>query len=194
VILYDNELDADAYPVRLLLSLLGLDFERVIIDSSPRALRGHGPRGPVLSAGEERVVGAAAVLRFIARRHAPGWLPDMRGPGEHWLAACTSPRFAPRQARLLALFTAEGPPPGLVKEAAARLKEMDDELTLSEFDGRPWLAGEWPTIADLAAFAPAALSGDYGVEHDPFPALRRWIARLRALPGFIPMAGIPQYY
>jgi glutathione S-transferase len=193
VILYDNDLDADAYPVRLLLSLLGLGCERVIIDSSPLALRGHGPRGPVLDDDGARIIGAAAVLRHLAARHAPEWLPASPGLGDPWLSALTSPRFAPRQARLLALFTVEGPPPGLVEEAAYRLQELDDHLTLGEFDGHLWFAGKRPTIVDLAAFGPVALSNDYGVEHDAFPALRRWIRRVRALPGFIPMPGIPQF-
>ena len=192
MILYDNELDADAYPVRLLLVAAGLDCERVTIDSSPLALRGHGPRGPVLEDGGARVLGAASVLRHLAARYTPEWLPA--GPGDPWLANLTSPRFAPRQARLLALFTAEGPPPGLIEEAAGRLQDLDDHLTLGELEGRPWLAGDRPTIVDLAAFGPAALSYDYGVEHDAFPALRRWISRVRALPGFIPMPGVPQFY
>jgi glutathione S-transferase len=190
VILYDNDLDADAYPVRLLLSVLALPCDRVVIDSSPLALRGHGPRGPVLEDDGTRAVGAAAVLRHLAAQYAPNWLPPS---GDSLLPALTSPRFAPRQARLLALFTAEGPPLGLVEEAAYRLQDLDDHLTLGEFDGRPWFAGERPTITDLAAFGPAALSNDYGVEHDAFPALRRWIRRVRALPGFVPMPGVPQY-
>ena len=194
MILYDNELDADAYPVRLLLSVLRLAHERVIIDSSPAALRGHGPRGPVLDDEGTRVTGAAAVLRPLAARYAPGWLPATPGPGDSWLSPLTSPRFAPRQARLLALFTVAGAPPGLVEEAAHRLQDMDDHLTLAEFDGWPWFTGQRPTIVDVAAFAPAALSTDYGVEHDGYPALRRWIRRVRALPGFVPMPGIPEFY
>jgi glutathione S-transferase len=105
MILYDNEPDADAYPVRLLLSVLGLSYQRELIDSSPLALRGHGPRGPVLDADGTRVTGAAAVLRHLATRYAPQWLPASPGPCDSWLAPLTSPRFAPRQARLLALFT-----------------------------------------------------------------------------------------
>jgi len=194
VILHDNDLDADAYPVRLLLALLGLGYERVTIDSSPSALRGHGPRGPVLTDGDTSAVGAAAVLRHLAARHAPEWLPPLRGPGDSWLSSLTSPRFAPRQARLLALFTTEGPPPGLVEEAALRLQDMDDYLTIAEFDGQLWFAGERPTIVDVAAFAVAGLSNDYGVEHDAYPALRRWIKRFRAIGGFIPMPGVPQFY
>lgn len=44
-------------------------------------------------------------------------LPASPGPGDSWLAPLTSPRFASRQARLLALFTTEDAPPGLVEEA-----------------------------------------------------------------------------
>ena len=194
MILYDSDLDADAYPVRLLLSLLNLGCERVIADSSPLALRGHGPRGPVLDDGGVRVVGAAAVLRHLAACHAPDWLPRSPGPVDSLFTSLTSPRFAPRQARLLALFTAEGAPPGLVEEATRWLQDLDDQVTLGEFDGHLWFAGKRPTIVDLAAFGPAALSADYGVEQDPFPALRRWIRRVRALPGFVPMPGVPQFY
>jgi len=193
MILYDNMLDADAYPVRMLLSALALDCDRVTIDSSPLALRGHGPRGPVLEDGDDRVTGAAAVLRHLAARYGPQWLPASPGPGDSWLPALTSPRFAPRQARLLALYTEAGAPPGLVEEAGLRIQDMDDQLTMAEFDGQHWFAGDRPTIVDLAAFGPAALSGDYGVEHDPFPALRRWITRVRALPGFTPMPGVSPF-
>jgi glutathione S-transferase len=146
----------------------------------------------VLEDGDARVIGAAAVLRHLAAHYAPGWLSA--SSGDSLLLTLTSPRFAPRQARLLALFTPEGPPPGLVEEAAHRLQDLDDHLTLGEFDGQQWFAGDQPTIVDLAAFGPAALSNDYGVEQDPFPALRRWIRRVRALPGFIPMPGVPQFY
>lgn len=194
MILYDNDLDADAYPVRLLLAQLGLGYQRMTIDSSPLALRGHGPRGPVLEDGDARAVGTAAVLRHLAARYDPCWLPPSPGPGDSWFSSLTSPRFAPRQARLLALFTTEGPPPGLVEEAAHRLQDMDDHLTLAELDGQLWFAGERPTIVDAAAFAVAGLSNDYGVEHDAYPALRRWIRRFRALGGFMPMPGVPQFY
>jgi glutathione S-transferase len=134
------------------------------------------------------------VLRHLAARYDPAWLPAAPGSGDSCLSSLTSPRFAPRQARLLALFTTEGPSPGLVEEAAHRLQDLDDHLTLAELDGQLWFAGARPTIVDVAAFAVAGLSYDYGVEHDAYPALRRWIRRFRALGGFIPMPGVPQFY
>jgi glutathione S-transferase len=43
-------------------------------------------------------------------------------------------------------------------------------------------------------FPAIALSRDFGVDHDEFAALRRWMSRVRSLPGFITMPGIPAYY
>ena len=185
-------LDADAYPVRLLLSALGLRLRpghhRLLAAGAarPRARADRCSR-----TASARVVGAAAVLRHLAARHAPDWRPASPGPGDSWLATLTSPRFAPRQARLLALFTEAGAPPGLVEEAALRLQDLDDHLTLGEFDGQPCVRRRRPTIVDVAAFGPVSLSSDYGVEHDAYPALRRWITRFRAPPGFLPMPGDP---
>ena len=43
-------------------------------------------------------------------------------------------------------------------------------------------------------FPAFALSRDFGIDHDAFPALRRWARRLRRLPGFVTMPGIPDYH
>jgi glutathione S-transferase len=46
----------------------------------------------------------------------------------------------------------------------------------------------------VALFPLFALSRDFGIDHDEFPGLRRWIRRFRALDGFITMPGIPDYH
>jgi glutathione S-transferase len=46
----------------------------------------------------------------------------------------------------------------------------------------------------VVLFPSIALSRDFGVEHDEYPALRRWMRRLRGLDGFIVMPGIPEFY
>jgi glutathione S-transferase len=189
--LYDNDLDPGAYTARLMLSLLGLPCQRVLVDRFPG---NEDPPVPVLEDGGARPRGTAAVLTHLAARYAPGWLPADPAAGDSWLSSLTDGGACLSQARLLALFTAGGPRAGLVAEAARSLREMDDHLTMAELDGISWFAGSRPSIVDVAAFAPACLSTDYGVEHDAFPALRRWIRRFRALPGFITMPGIPQFY
>ncbi|MBX9607141.1 MAG: hypothetical protein K2Y51_13035 [Gammaproteobacteria bacterium] len=57
-----------------------------------------------------------------------------------------------------------------------------------------WPCGR-PTIADVAVFPYIALAPMGGIDLAPYPAVLAWIARVRALPGFIPIAGLddPRY-
>jgi glutathione S-transferase len=51
----------------------------------------------------------------------------------------------------------------------------------------PFLAGEQPTIADLALYAYIARAPEGGVALDEHAAVSGWLARLEALPRFVPM-------
>ena len=55
------------------------------------------------------------------------------------------------------------------------------EQHLSERDSP---AGEHPTIADLACHSYVAVAAEGGISLSPYPAIRRWTARIAALPGF----------
>ncbi len=66
-------------------------------------------------------------------------------------------------------------------------------MTRRGFEGGAWFVGEDPTLADVALFPSIALSRDLGIDHEAYPALRRWMRRVRHLDGFIVMPGIPQY-
>lgn len=89
-------------------------------------------------------------------------------------------------------WRAGGPWLELAKHLPSRalFRQMDEHLWFAELEGPGWLCGAHPTIADLACFPAVALSESAGLSHLPFPALRRWIDRLRQLPGFVPMPGI----
>ena len=67
-------------------------------------------------------------------------------------------------------------------------------MTAREFDRAAWFAGDKPSLADLALFPAIALSRDFGVEHEAYPALRRWMRRVRTIQGFMTMPGIPDYH
>ena len=41
------------------------------------------------------------------------------------------------------------------------------------------------TVADVAAFPALSQCGDGGISLDEYPAIRAWIERMRALPGFV---------
>jgi len=55
---------------------------------------------------------------------------------------------------------------------------------------RLWLELDRPTIADIAVFPFVALAGDGGIDLAPYPHVRAWIARIQALPGYVPMKGL----
>jgi len=83
---------------------------------------------------------------------------------------------------------------GIQRSIRDRVMVMEDHLTRRRFEGSDWFVGASPTLADLALFPAIALSRDFDVDHDEYPALRRWMRRVRALPGFVTMPGIPDYH
>ena len=91
-------------------------------------------------------------------------------------------------------FDPQHPAADKVRAAAhAALRVLDDHLTDREIDTGtlgPWIVGDRPTIADVACFPYVALSGDGGVLHDDYHAVRRWMASVKRLPGFVVMPGI----
>lgn len=205
--LYDYELDENGYKVRLGLSMLGLPCERVAVDMFPGAeqtrppLIDLNPLGtlPILTDGSLTLREAEAILCYLARRHDPTgrWLPDDPAglaATMQWLTFAARDLHAATLARRVAMFDAPGDGPGLERAARAAFRVMEEHMTLRGLDGAAWFVGAQATLADLALFPAIALSRDVGIDHEPYPALRRWMRRLRALPGFLTMPGIPDYH
>jgi glutathione S-transferase len=59
------------------------------------------------------------------------------------------------------------------------LKELNALL-----DGRDWLVGAGPTIADVDIYGIAAYAPQAGMDLSSYPAVRKWMKRIEALPGF----------
>ena len=53
---------------------------------------------------------------------------------------------------------------------------------------RDWFVGDSVTLADIALYAYTHVAGDGGFKLEEYPAIRAWLARVEALPGYIPMA------
>lgn len=51
----------------------------------------------------------------------------------------------------------------------------------------PFLAGPLPTLADVALYAYTHVAGEGGYRLDEYPAVRTWLGRFAALPGFVGM-------
>lgn len=195
--LHDLELSGNCYKVRLFSALLGLDVEIVPVDfmggahKTPAFLE-KNPFGeiPVLEDGDFILRDSQAILVYLARKYGgETWLPtDPAGMAEVmiWLMAAENEiARGPNDARLHDKF---GFPIDVEKarENAARILGLM-EARLSKND---WLALDRPTIADIACMPYVALSHEGGVSLDPYPAIRAWIARIKALPGFVSMPAL----
>jgi len=196
LILYGTALSGHTHRVELFLHLLQLPYRRIdapaSVRQSPEFLR-MNPLGqiPVLQDGEHVLADSNAILVYLARRYAPGsgWLPDdpvHAAKVQRWLSlAAGEIAFGPARARFSARFGDTGMPPELMQRLAESvLRFMDAELGRQAF-----LAGEKPTLADLACYAYIAHAPEGGIALEPYPRVCDWIARVQALPHFVAMPG-----
>jgi glutathione S-transferase len=207
LLLYNYELDESCYKVRLALWLLSLEWQAVAVDVFPGKehltlpFLAMNPAGrlPILRDGGLTLHGPEAILAYLARAHdASGqWLPSDGAAFAvvmQWLNFSARDLDATIAARQHSLFDTPGDEAGLRAASLRALRIMDDHMTARGFSGAGWFAAPHATIADIALFPAFALSRDFGVDHDEYPALRRWARRFRALPGFKTMPGIPDYH
>lgn len=205
--LYDFELDENCYKVRMLLSVLGLPYRKIAVNMIPGrehlepALLKLNPRGslPILTDGAVVLSEAEAIMIYLARKYdrERGLLPaEPEGAGAvaMWMQFAIRDLHTAFLARRLALFDEPGDEAALGRAARRAFRLMEDHMAAREFDRAAWFVGDAPTLADLALFPAIALSRDLSVEHEAYPALRRWMRRVRGIPGFITMPGIPDYY
>ncbi len=187
-------LSGHCHRVELFLSLLKLPYERVDVDLAANAHKqpaflAMNPFGqvPVIQDGEITLADSNAILVYLASKYASGqWLP--RDPVaaaavQRWLSVAAGPlAFGPATARLATLFKA----PVNAEEAIARANKlfavMEAVLQTASF-----LAGDTPTIADIANYTYIAHAPEGNVSLHPYPSLRSWLQRIEALPGFVPM-------
>ncbi|MCJ2087813.1 glutathione S-transferase [Methylobacterium sp. E-005] len=196
--LYGLPLSGHSHRAALFLSLLGLPYRFVTVADrdQPEAaeLRRLNPLGqiPVLVDGPVVIADSNAILVYLAARYAPesGWMPnDPLGAAQvqRWLSvAAGEVRYGPALARLMVVFGAQADRAAVHATAARILTFMNDHLA-----GRPYLAADRATLADIACYSYVAHAPEGGVSLAPYPAVRAWLARVEALPGFVPMPASP---
>jgi glutathione S-transferase len=189
LVLYNYDLDENCYKVRL------------AIEQETPPFLAMNPMGtlPILKDGELTLSGAEAILAHLAWSHggAGRWLPaDGAGFARamQWLVFAAGELSVATRARAHALFGMPGDEAALRAGARRAIDAMEDAMTVNGFAGQDWFAGTAPTVADVALFPAFALSRDFGIDHDAYPALRKWARRFRAIPGFLTMPGIPDYH
>jgi glutathione S-transferase len=186
ITLYCATIDADCLAARLLLDILGLEYETVPVDAYPgrdaasRTVLGYGPL-PVLREGAVTVAGLRPVLAHLARGQ-----PEA---GTRWLDFACGELAAVRVLRDRAL-AGDLPAAAALDDARRTLLVLEDAMTERRLRGARWFSGAGPGLADLALYPAVALSRDIDLEHDEFPALRHWLRDVRALAPAVRMPGI----
>ncbi|ACK72321.1 Glutathione S-transferase domain protein [Gloeothece citriformis PCC 7424] len=196
--LYGHELSGNSYKVQLLLSLLKIDHDYIRVDLMAGEHKQIeflklNPFGqvPVLVDGDLILQDAQAILVYLARRYGnEKWLPnDAESLAQviRWLSTTTGEiRQGVEAARLFHLFKAKS-----VNIEVATQKSMFILTQIeAHLQGREWLALDYPTIADVAAFPYIALAPDGKISLDNYPNIGAWIIRIKNLPGFVGMVGI----
>jgi glutathione S-transferase len=204
ITLYDYENSADCYKARLLLGILGLKFDIVPVDIFPGndhcrpEFLDLNPLAevPVLTDDGVTLTNATAMMVWLAARYDDSklWLPgapETMAMVQQWLV--TSARLAASAggARMALAKTDELDVAPLQAEAHRLLRVIDEHLWFAERSGRFWLVPlSHPTIADLACFPDLALSEEAGIYHIDYPAIRRWLDRVKRIDGFSVMSGV----
>ncbi len=195
--LYSAPYSGNAYKARLLLALLGLDYECIDVDilQGTRAgtdLQRHNPRAqiPVLVDEDITVWDSQAILCYLARRYgADHWLPleagSMAGVMQ-WLAVSENELlFGLARARAVLRFQR---PWDLA--ACQQLGRKGLDVLEGRLRDHDWLVTNTITIADIACYPYVALAPEGGVALDGYPEIRAWLAHISTLPGHVGMPGI----
>lgn len=141
---------------------------------------------PVLEDGDVMIADSAAILLYLARRYAPEWAPqDAREEAEiqRWFSVAAGPlRYGPALARVARVFGREIDFAAAEAIAAGLFQTLETHLSERDF-----LLGAKPSLADVALYSYTAHAPEGGIALAPYPAIERWLARIEALPGFLPM-------
>ena len=196
--LYDFELSGSCYKIRLLLSMLGQQHEAVTIDfinkehktAKYTALNPFGEI-PIMEDGDVRLRDAQAIMVYLAKKYdkTNAWYPDdatSMAKIQQWLSTGGGEVMNAAGARLVKILNYPLDLEKLQAGAHRVFKILDDHLA-----GRQFLELGHPTIGDIACFPYTAMAGEGGIDLSQYKNVLAWIERMKKLPGFIPMPGIP---
>ena len=192
---YGTLLSGHTHRVALLLRMLDIPYRFVDTPSAARKsaeFRALNPFGqiPVLKDGDLVLADSNAILVYLAKQYGQGtrWLPeDPVGASrvQRWLSiAAGEVKYGPSYARLYTLWHRPGDMAQAREIAFDLLRFMEAHLASV---GGGWLAADHETLADLACYSYVAHAPEGRIPLEPYPAVRAWIRRVEALPGFLPM-------
>jgi len=193
VLLYDNPISGNCFKVRLLFSLLGIEYERREVDVVDRSDRAEvlgelnpGLRVPTLVLDDGRPLAESdAILVYFAE--GTEYLPEDRYARAQALQWMFFEQYSHEPNIAVLRFWAEAGIEGDPREVAAKLEGGYRALEAMErhLSGREFFVDEGPTVADLALYAYTHVAHEGGFEMARFEGIAGWLGRIRALPGYV---------
>jgi glutathione S-transferase len=191
------KVSGNCYKVQLLLEQLGQAYRWIEVDSAHGGTRTvdfleKNPNGkvPILEVAPGKVLPESnAILCYLAegssflpadrwqRAQVLQWMFFEQYSHEPYIAVARFirrmlPRDHPRNAEL----------PRLHERGYQALDVMEKHLAR-----RDWFVDCGYSVADIALYAYTHAAADGGFDLSRYPALNRWLARVRATPGFVPL-------
>ncbi|WP_439617951.1 glutathione S-transferase family protein [Shinella sp.] len=191
--LYNFPLSGHAHRALLFLSLLGVKADIVDVDLANGAHKAPdflklNPFGqvPVLDDDGVIVADSNAILIYLATKLGrKDWLPDdlqSVATIQKWLSVAAGEiAYGPAAARLITVFKVDFRADEVIARAHHILGLVNAELGRHRF-----IVGDRPTIADVALYSYIVGAPEGNVDLTPHPEVRHWLARIEALPGFVP--------
>ena len=200
MILHDNLPSGNGYKVRLLLTQLGLPFERIEYDTTrgetrtPEFLQRVNPNGrvPVLEIDEgESLAESDAILFYLA--DGTRFLPERRLERARVLQWMFFEQYSHEPNIAVARAWAHVFDLEMTEErrVALEAKRKLGHEALGVMEGHlkdnDYFVGGRYSIADIALYAYTHVAHEGGFDLVDYPAIRGWIERVAAQPGHIPI-------
>jgi glutathione S-transferase len=196
MLLYNSQVSGNCYKVRLLLAQLGIEYERHELDvadrsNRPEVLGDLNPalRVPTLVLDDGRSLGESNAILFFFADGTP-YLPDDRYERAQVLQWQFFEQYdhEPTIAvvRFLVAFSGrEVDERELADKRAGGYRAFDAmEGHLSEWE---FLVGERYSVADISLYAYTHVAHEGGFDLSGYPAIRAWLERVAAQPGYVPI-------
>ena len=194
--LYDYLPSGNGYKVRLLLTQLGIRFERVDLDIYQGATRtpeflAKNPNGriPTVELADGVFLAESNAIMFYFADGTPFFPTDrlQRAQVMQWLffeQYSHEPNIATVRAWMHSQMTSEREAQVPAKRTLgyAALDVMERHLA-----GRRFFVGERFSIADIALYAYTHVADEGGFDLAAYPVTRGWLERVRSQPNYIPI-------
>jgi glutathione S-transferase len=200
LVLYRYPLSGHSHRAELLLALAALPYELVDVDLTAGAHKrpdflAKNAFGlvPVLVHGDFVITESNAILVYLAEQFPSArayWPADAKSRAlvQRWLSIASGPLLqGPGTARVIRVFGRNLDATHAATTAEKLFRIMEDELS-----GRDFLVGSAPTLADIAMYTYTAHAPEGGISLEAYGNIRAWLARIEALPRFVPMQPAPQ--